>query len=647
MGRLVRDSTTRAAEWWRHSALAQNLTFVAFDVILIWSSTLLAYFLRFQGAVPADFLENVVPVALLASIVFVALFWLLRLYHQVWRYVGVDMALRVFAAVAVGFALMAAVDVATAAPGTQRPVPVGTLFILGVFVFVGATAVRAFGRLLVYLQTVTSSAEGRKVLIVGAGDAGSLLMRDIENQPELGLRVVGFLDDDRAMQGRMIRSARVLGTIDALPDVSEREKVDEVLIALPSATSLEKRRVLDLCSEAGRKARIIPELVANSDWTGVADLRHVDVTDLLGREPVQIDMAEVAASIEGKTVAVTGAAGSIGSELCRQVLMMRPRRLLLLEIDESRLYEVFLELTAMDIAPVRMHLCDIRDERKLREVFFADRPDVVLHAAAYKHVPLMEMAPDEAVKTNVSGTRNVLEASAIAGVGHFVLISTDKAVKPTSMMGLTKALAERLALDACRGGLRTSIVRFGNVLGSRGSVVPLFEEQLRRGGPLLVTHPKVTRYFMTIPEAARLVLQAAAISNGGEVFVLEMGEPVRIVDLARKMIVLSGIDAEIRFTGLRPAEKMHEVLVDADESLLRTGREKILCLDSLPVPPRETQELLGRLGMFARLNDRDGMKTCLRQLMPDFVGHGDNQIDVPVDPRLAEDVYGAAMETLF
>ena len=320
----------------------------------------------------------------------------------------------------------------------------------------------------------------------------------------------------------------------------------------------------------------MPPLVIEKGSVSVQDLRKVEVEDLLGREQTPIDVGQVRSTIAGKVVAVTGAAGSIGSELCRQVMQLSPARLVLIEIDESRLYELWLELSQIDAEVPVMCVCDIRDAEKLERVFEQHKPQVMLHAAAYKHVPLMELSPDEAVKTNVLGTRNVLTACEEHGAERFVLISTDKAVAPANVMGLTKALAEQVMLAEARHGEVLAVaVRFGNVLASRGSVVPIFENQLRHGGPLTVTDPEVTRYFMTIPEASRLVLQAQAIGRTGDIFVLEMGEPVRILDLARKMIALSGVPADIVFVGLRPGEKLHESLVHEHESLEPTGAEKI------------------------------------------------------------------------
>lgn len=632
------ESGVAASGAWFSAALPM------FDFLTVVTSTVLAYFLRFQGRVPGDFIIHVAPVAIIATVVFMVLFWAFRLYRQVWRYAGVEVLVKLAWACGIAFVIGVALDVVLTDANGQRPAPIGTLFITTAFVFMGAGAIRLYGRLISYAQGQAPSQKA-SVLIVGAGDAGSLLLRDVEQHPDLGIRVVGFLDDDTRLHGRYIHGVPVLGAIDTLGEVVGKRQVDEVLLAIPSSDSAERRRILDICSSVGVRTRLVPHLTAGTQ-PAVSGLRGVEVEDLLGRDPVVLELEEVRRGISGKKIAVTGAAGSIGSELCRQIAFMEPAELHLLEIDETRLYEVYLELR--DIAPIEpvMHICDIRDDRKLTELFMGVRPDVVIHAAAYKHVPLMEIAPDEAIKTNVGGTRNVLGACEAAKVARFVLISTDKAVAPTTIMGMTKAIAERMTMDACRRGLNACAVRFGNVLGSRGSVIPLFQEQIKRGGPLKVTHPEVTRFFMTIPEAARLVLEAQSLSDGGDIYVLEMGEPVKIVDLAQKMIILSGLQVKIEYTGLRPAEKLHEVLTETDEALIDTGLPKIQAVSSIPVPSETLEEEIRRLSMYARTDDRAGMTAFMMRLMPDVP-------DLPqrllLEPRGSQP--GAAldpeMETLF
>jgi len=574
-------SALDAIRSWRARGLWWGLLLYALDIAVVVLATAIAYYARFEGVIPPEF-ARLVPFAVVSAlIVYIALFTAFGLYRLVLRYVGLDTMLRLSAATFIGFALLLGADFAASREGL-RLVPIGVLLVQATLILMGAAAVRAAVRVALLLRP--RNGIGRRVLIVGAGSAGSLLLREIQNRPDLGLTAVGFLDDAPQLRGRTLGGIRILGATRTLGEIVAKRGVDEVIVAMPSAPKETVRRVLNEAADAGVETRIIPSLVIERGSVSVHDLRRVDVEDLLGREPTPIDVGQIANTIEGKVVAVTGAAGSIGSELCRQILTLHPKQLLLIEIDESRLYELWLELKAQaEDVPV-MCVCDIRDARKLDEVFGLYRPELVLHAAAYKHVPVMELAPEEAIKTNVLGTLQVIGACEHFGVRRLVHISTDKAVAPVNMMGLTKALAERAIIAAARRGIVQPVaVRFGNVLASRGSVVPIFEEQLRHGGPLTVTHPDVTRYFMTIPEAARLVLQAQAIGESGEVFVLDMGEPVSIVSLARKMIALSGVPADIEFIGLRPGEKLHESLVTETERLLPTRCEKILRVDRVQV----------------------------------------------------------------
>jgi len=586
-----------------------RLALYVLDAAAIAVATFVAYYARFEGTVPPAF-ASAIPLAIGAAVVvYLVLFTGAGLYRLVLRYVSVGTMLRVSGAVLVGFPLLALADYLFQGSEGLRLIPFGVLFIQAVLVLLGVAAIRAAARVVVYVRNAQAG-EGARVLIVGAGSAGSLLLHEIVGRPQLGLTAVGFLDDDERLQGRTIGGVKVIGRTDALARVVADEEIEQVLVALPSAPHATVRRILNAAAEAGVTTRIMPPLVIAKGSVSVTDLRMVEVEDLLGREQTPIDVDQVRTTVAGKVVAVTGAAGSIGSELCRQVMHLSPATLVLLETDETRLYELWLELRQIDADVPVMCICDIRDAAKLDRVFTRYRPEVVLHAAAYKHVPLMELAPDEAVKTNVLGTNNVIEACARHGAERFVLISTDKAVAPANIMGLTKSLAEQVMLAAAkRGTVLTVAVRFGNVLASRGSVVPIFENQLRRGGPLTVTDPSVTRYFMTIPEAARLVLQAQAIGHSGDIFVLEMGEPVKIVDLAKKMIALSGVPADIEFVGLRPGEKLHESLVQEHESLEPTGAAKIQRVVAAHVEnrPQPDYELLidaavhGRVEEIARL----------------------------------------------
>jgi FlaA1/EpsC-like NDP-sugar epimerase len=421
-------------------------------------------------------------------------------------------------------------------------------------------------------------------LIVGAGSAGIRLLDEIESRPRLRTAVAGFVDDDVAKVGLRVSGSPVLGRIDHIPELVRLHEVNEVLVAIPSAPSATLRRIVRLCDEARVRHRVLPslgELVGGRVM--FTQMREVKVDDLLAREPVRLDLARVRAFLAGRIVLVTGAAGSIGSELCRQVAAQGPERLVLYDRHENGLFALEKELQARHPnVPLEPVLGDILLEDQLDSVFSRLRPEVVFHAAAYKHVSMAERNPLEAVRNNILGTRNVARAAIGHGTKEFVLVSTDKAVRPTSVMGVTKRVAEMVVQGFQNGCCRFVAVRFGNVLGSNGSVVPIFREQIARGGPVTVTHPEVTRYFMTIPEAVQLILQAAGTGHGGEVFVLEMGQAVRIADLARQMIRVSGFepdeDIEVVFTGLAPGEKLHEELVSDGEEVVPTHHDRIRVL---------------------------------------------------------------------
>ncbi len=596
------------------SRRAQVAAMMLADVVVVIAALALAYFARFEGRVPAEFSVHMLPAAAFAVVVIVGALWFAGLYHIVLRYVGIQVMGRLGAAVAGSLVALVVLDtVLSGGLGAARAVPFGVVIFTTAFAFIGLAALRSVGRLWVVMTGAGTKGEHR-VLIIGAGDAGSLLLRDIETQPQLGYAVVGYLDDAPEKHNLRLRGAKILGAIDDLLEVVETQSVDEIFVAIPSMDSQRRREVLELCTKTGVRTRIISGIASDAVSAGLADLRAVKIEDLLGREPNEIDVALISETLTGKVVAVTGAAGSIGSELCRQIMKMQPAKLLLIEMDESRLYELFLEMEEIAASVAVMRICDVRDDRKLIRIFRNDRPKVVFHAAAYKHVPLMEDEPEEAIRANILGTMNVLRACGEVGSERFVLISTDKAVDPRNVMGATKAVAELVMLAAARYGISAIAVRFGNVLGSRGSVIPIFEEQLRNGGPLKVTHPDITRYFMTIPEASRLVLQAQAMSEGGDIFVLDMGEPVKIVDLAQRMIVLSGVPTHLEFTGLRPGEKMHEILVHGDSGMMDTDCPAVRRLTCLPRIGENFSEEVSELLVLARLGDSPGIKDVLCKL---------------------------------
>jgi FlaA1/EpsC-like NDP-sugar epimerase len=460
-------------------------------------------------------------------------------------------------------------------------------------------------------------------LIVGAGTAGIRLLEDIESRPSASVAVAGFLDDDQGKHGVRIAGARVLGPIDELPAFVKEHGVNEVLIAIPSAPGATIRRIVQLCTQARVRHRVLPTLGELVDGrVRFTQMREVKVDDLLARAPVELDTSRLRSRLAGRTVLVTGAAGSIGSELCRQVAAQSPGRLVLIDRHENGMFHLEMTLrTRFPGVPLVPVLGDILLRDQLDAVFATHRPDVVLHAAAYKHVPLAEVNVLEAVRNNVLGTRNLAQAALAHGARKFVLVSTDKAVRPTSVMGATKRAAERLIQEFSDRQCQFSAVRFGNVLGSSGSVVPIFREQIANGGPVTVTDPRMTRFFMTIPEAASLILQSALFSEGGEIFVLEMGEPVRIVDLAAQMIRLSGfepdIDIPIAFTGLRPGEKLYEELIDEEaEGIARTRHERIRVIEhqSAPLPAN----WMATLEACVRRGDVDGAVRCLVEAAPSY-----------------------------
>lgn len=565
---LVETVATRRS--WQMLLLIIDLSAVVF-------STVIAYLLRFDFTIPPEFSRYLPAYLVISGILFCTSFALFGLYRVVLRYVGLDTLFRVFGAVSAAAALITTSDlILSSYLEGMRPIPFGIIFTQTALIFIAVSGIRIAVRAAQHLR-IRSRHIGDRVLIVGAGSAGSLLLREFNARPGLELDVVGFVDDDPDLIGRIIHGTPVLAATSDLEAVIRNENIQQVYVALPSVDVEFVREILNRLALLGVTVRIMPKIVIERGQVSLSDMRKVDVNDLLGRPLTYIDTEQISITLKDKVVAVTGAAGSIGSELCRQILASEPSKLLLLEIDESRLYELMFELEALRPGVAEMHILDVRNEEKVARLFAELKPQVVLHAAAYKHVPLMELEPSEAFIANVKGTSLVMDAAGTQGVERFVLISTDKAVAPINVMGKTKQIAERLMLSFAEKYPETMFcaVRFGNVLGSRGSVVPIFEAKLARGENLSVTHPEATRYFMVIPEAARLVLQAQAIGKSGDIFVLEMGEPVKIVHLAQKLITLSGVPVDIEFSGLRAGEKLHEVLISEDEELVDTSAKMI------------------------------------------------------------------------
>ncbi len=601
------------------------LFFLAADVFLLSFSIYAALWLRFEGQIPARFLGDLELLIPLAAGLKLPVFYLQGLYGISWSYVSVRELISVGKGVVYGSLLLGTAFFVFRMEPILSGFPRSVLVIDLLLSLVLVGGLRAARR--VYLQFFKRfPLSGRRTLIVGAGDAGEQIARAMLNERRTAYMPVGLVDDDPAKRGVSIHGVRVLGPRSSIPELVAKYDVEELLIAMPSSSPAAVRETIALGREAGLKAiKTLPgfhELVTGQ--VDLGDIRAVQVEDLLGRDPVEVDVREVERELKGKAVLVTGAAGSIGAELCRQIVQFAPAKLLALDQDETGLFHLEAELreAAPDL-PVRAVIADVNDRGKLARLFQSERPQVVFHAAAYKHVPLVEANPDEGVKNNVLGTYAAAAAAREFGAERFVLISTDKAVNPSSVMGATKRLAERVvqALNE-PGGTRFSAVRFGNVLGSRGSVIPTFQAQIARGGPVTVTHPEVKRYFMVPSEAVLLVLQAGALGRGGEVFVLDMGEPVKIVELAREMIRLSGLepdrDVPVVFTGLRPGEKLYEELLTAEEGTAATRHEKIFVARlEAPWTAEELETNLARLRELTQA-DRAAVIAALRELVPGY-----------------------------
>ena len=474
-----------------------------------------------------------------------------------------------------------------------------------------------------YTETVGTVAAGKRTLIVGATQAGRALAQELRQNPELSYQPVGFIDDDPRKKGIKINGIRVLGTTGALPHLISVYEVARVIIAIESTEGKQVEHVIDACRECNVDFKILPPISERMNGTQISKLRNVRVEDLLGREPVRLETEAIRRKLSGKSVLITGAGGSIGSELARQVASFEPARLVLFERSENDLFNIWTSLSAryphLELVPV---VGDILDVGILRETFAAQRPECVFHAAAYKHVPLMERSCFQAVINNIFGTYNVAVVAKQYDVEDFVLISSDKAVNPTNVMGVTKRVAELIMLGLQRQGTKYMAVRFGNVLASNGSVVPMFERQIAAGGPVTVTHPEMKRYFMTIPEAVQLVLQAGTMGHGGEIFVLDMGEPVKILDLAKNLIRLSGLETErdikIVFTGLRPGEKLFEELVLDGEHMGTTRHNKIRVLQSGEVKYEDVAAWLHDLSSLANSKNVNGVISKLKEIVPEY-----------------------------
>lgn len=560
------------------------MAFILADAAVVALSLYLAFLLRFDGSIPPRYLAMLrllIPIALGVKL---PTFFIFRAYRFSWAYVGLEELFNVVLACGVGSLALAALLFILHNWPALSGLPRSALAIDFAFTLLGSAGIRLSKRTVRHLFSRGAARRaGRRALIVGAGEAGEQLVRSLKRDEKVGFWPIGFLDDDPRKQGLSIHGVPVLGQRSQLPELIQSKNVDTVIIAMPSAPSRAIRETVELARRGGAKEiKVIPFL--SELYTGevrVSDVREVRPEDILPREPASVDLGAVERFLSGKKVLVTGAAGSIGSELCRQILRFSPAQLLAVDFDETGLFNLEMELTKLfPKGNIQVIVADIRDRSRMSSIFHRKSPQVVFHAAAYKHVPMMEDHPEEAAKTNIFGTQVVAEEACRGWAEAFVLISTDKAVNPISVMGMSKRVAEMVTLALGEGtSTRCMAVRFGNVLGSRGSVIPIFLEQIRHGGPVTVTHPEMERYFMTTSEAVLLVLQAAEMGEGGEVFVLDMGKPVKILDIAKELIRFHGLepdkDIPIVFTGIRPGEKLREELLTAEEGTEATKHRQV------------------------------------------------------------------------
>lgn len=589
------------------------------DVITIIGVALISLLIRFDGYITPHYMQQMIDALPIMVISYIVMLLSMHLYTRIWRYAGMREMVAVLIATTLGAGLFY-----TGMYVFDKSLPRSIYLISWIL----STGVIGIGRMVLHYIAMryggkqSTDADMVNTLIIGAGDAGATIAREIERYHKRSRKVIGFIDDDEAKFNRLMGGVRILGNRHDIPSIVKENKVKEIIIAMPSVTRNEIRNIMEICSPLKCKVNTLPGMYQLlDDEVLVSHLHPVSIEDLLERDEVRLDMDIVEHYIRDKVVLVTGAGGSIGSEICRQIMRVGPKQLLLLGHGENSIYLINQELKNIyKDGPIIPIIADIRDKQQLDQIFTQYNPQVVFHAAAHKHVPLMEIQPMAAVLNNIYGTRNVADVAGRHGVERFVMISTDKAVNPTSVMGATKRVAEKVIISMNDTyDTKYITVRFGNVLGSRGSVIPLFKKQIEAGGPVTVTDPEMTRYFMTIPEASQLVLQAGAMGKGGEVFLLDMGEPVKIIDLARNMIRLSGLepdkDIHIKITGLRPGEKKYEELLTSEEGTNRTNHTKIF---EAPLDTVDRDWLIEKISTFDSCETDMDVIGVLQDIIPTY-----------------------------
>jgi len=619
------------------------LVIILNKTLIIIGSFLLAFLVRFDLSIPQEYWQKIY--VLLPALLGIKLlvFWRLGLFRGWWRYVSMPDLTQIIngnllaSLIFIGYVVFV---------HRLEQIPRSVLLLDGVFCLMLMGGVRFTTRAIreSFLPMISGVRVGAvRVLVIGAGDAGQMIAREVRSNKLLDMQIVGFVDDDPLKRKATFQGFRVLGSHADLEKIVHEQGVNEIIIAIPSASGSQVRAIVDRCRLAEVKFKILPGVGELIDGrVSVQQLREVDLEDLLGRDPIVLDKAQISNYLQGKRVLVTGAGGSIGSEICRQVASYNPEKLILFDNAETPLFHIEMELANQfpDIHLVPI-IGDARNRSRVNGIFDVQMPQVVFHAAAYKHVPMMEANPAEAVNNNIQGTRLVADAAHAVGVETFVMISTDKAVRPTNVMGASKRVAELYVQSLDRQSkTRFVTTRFGNVLGSNGSVIPTFKEQIKKGGPVTVTHPEVTRFFMTIPEATQLVLQAGSMGQGGEIYLFDMGEPVRIVKLAEDLIRLSGLrpyeDIDITFTGLRPGEKLYEELLLDEEGALPTHHEKICVASAAFREPEVLKWQIEGLVVAAQKIDKENVYLGLQQIVPEFNFSSVNQpLSAKVIPFIA------------
>ena len=618
------------------------------DACLLCLSWVASYLIRFDFDIPEKFVDEMVAILPVAILIKLICFYIFDVYRGMWRFTSVTDLVDIIKAVSMSTLIIIVWIVLIY---RYKNVPRSVVFIDWGFNILAVSGVRLGIRLFFQKYVPTNPIQSlapisgfverirrvtnKRLLIIGAGNCGEKILREIQDNPQLHYRVVGFLDDNSNKIGRRIHGIPVRGTIEDLEFIADKTEADELLIAIPSASAEQMRRIVALCKQSEVRFKTVPgygELIGGR--ITMKTVREVAYRDLIGRETVKLDEKLIDSCLRGQRVLVTGAGGSIGSELCRQICRFRPEALVLFERAESPLYEIELDLKRdfghLNIVPI---LADVQDAASLRRTFQVYKPQIVFHAAAYKHVPMLELQPWKAVENNIIGTQCLLDVADEFNLERFVLVSTDKAVKPGNVMGASKRVAEMITLNRNSCGLsnaRMIAVRFGNVVGSVGSVAPLFKKQIENGGPVTVTHPDVTRYFMTIREASQLILQSAAMGQGGEIYILDMGTPVKIIDMARDLIRLSGlepdVDIKIEFIGLRPGEKLHEELITDDENAEPTRHSKILMLRGGSCNLDLLNGHINELAALARIQDGNHIRSKLHEIVSDYTPRDFNAI---------------------